>query len=133
MCASFLTQSYQLPVLDTMFVRKKYRGKDFGLHMLEDFVDSFTEDALGLRYPLSFFLCTGKGTKLKMLSCLNVTSSFQLVSQNSINLCVSVVRKFGIWALLRNNFVNVPVSHMYALEYTVAFKTKQSNFKNPKI
>ncbi|KAL2779575.1 soluble lamin-associated protein of 75 kDa isoform 2 [Daubentonia madagascariensis] len=52
-CASFLTQSYQLPVLDTMFVRKKYRGKDFGLHMLEDFVDSFTEDALGLRYPLS--------------------------------------------------------------------------------
>ncbi|KAK1345183.1 hypothetical protein QTO34_013893 [Cnephaeus nilssonii] len=52
-CASFLTQSYQLPVLDTMFIRKKYRGKDFGLHMLEDFVDSFTEDVLGLRYPLS--------------------------------------------------------------------------------
>ncbi|KAB0391932.1 hypothetical protein E2I00_009119 [Balaenoptera physalus] len=52
-CASFLTQSYQLPVLDTMFVRKKYRGKDFGLHMLEDFVDSFTEEALGLRYPLT--------------------------------------------------------------------------------
>ncbi|XP_068384455.1 soluble lamin-associated protein of 75 kDa-like [Eschrichtius robustus] len=52
-CASFLTQSYQLPVPDTMFVRKKYRGKDFGLHMLEDFVDSFTEDALGLRYPLT--------------------------------------------------------------------------------
>ncbi|XP_006874461.1 PREDICTED: soluble lamin-associated protein of 75 kDa [Chrysochloris asiatica] len=52
-CASFLTQSYQLPVLDTMFVRKKHRGKDFGLHMLEDFVDSFTEEALGLRYPLS--------------------------------------------------------------------------------
>ncbi|KAM9047128.1 soluble lamin-associated protein of 75 kDa-like isoform 1-T1 [Megaptera novaeangliae] len=51
--ASFLTQSYQLPVPDTMFVRKKYRGKDFGLHMLEDFVDSFTEDALGLRYPLT--------------------------------------------------------------------------------
>nr|XP_008525220.1 PREDICTED: soluble lamin-associated protein of 75 kDa isoform X1 [Equus przewalskii] len=57
-CASFLTQSYQLPVLDTMFVRKKYRGKDFGLHMLEDFVDSFTEDALGLRYPLSSLMYT---------------------------------------------------------------------------
>ncbi|ERE81607.1 hypothetical protein H671_2g8051 [Cricetulus griseus] len=53
LCASFLTQSYQLPVLDTMFIRKKYRGKDLGLHMLEDFVDSFTEEALGLRYPLS--------------------------------------------------------------------------------
>ncbi|XP_037385610.1 soluble lamin-associated protein of 75 kDa isoform X2 [Talpa occidentalis] len=57
-CASFLTQSYQLPVLDTMFVRKKYRGKDLGLHMLEDFVDSFTEDALGLRYPLSSLMYT---------------------------------------------------------------------------
>ncbi|KAM7149240.1 soluble lamin-associated protein of 75 kDa isoform 2-T4 [Molossus nigricans] len=57
-CASFLTQSYQLPVLDTMFIRKKYRGKDFGLHMLEDFVDSFTEDALGLRYPLSSLMYT---------------------------------------------------------------------------
>ncbi|XP_075399160.1 soluble lamin-associated protein of 75 kDa isoform X2 [Tenrec ecaudatus] len=57
-CASFLTQSYQLPVLDTMFVRKKYRGKDFGLHVLEDFVDSFTEDALGLRYPLSLLMST---------------------------------------------------------------------------
>ncbi|KAM8813317.1 soluble lamin-associated protein of 75 kDa isoform 1-T4 [Rhynchonycteris naso] len=57
-CASFLTQSYQLPVLDTMFIRKKYQGKDFGLHMLEDFVDSFTEDALGLRYPLSSLMYT---------------------------------------------------------------------------
>ncbi|NWX83289.1 F169A protein, partial [Nothoprocta pentlandii] len=54
-CTSYLTQSYQLPVLDTMFVRKKHRGKDFGLMMLEDFVDSFTEDTLGLRYPLSSF------------------------------------------------------------------------------
>ncbi|XP_039329600.1 soluble lamin-associated protein of 75 kDa isoform X7 [Saimiri boliviensis] len=41
-----------------MFLRKKYRGKDFGLHMLEDFVDSFTEEALGLRYPLSSLMYT---------------------------------------------------------------------------
>ncbi|KAL6030557.1 hypothetical protein STEG23_007356 [Scotinomys teguina] len=58
LCTSFLTQSYQLPVLDTMFIRKKYRGKDLGLHMLEDFVDSFTEEALGLRYPLSSLMYT---------------------------------------------------------------------------
>ncbi|KAM9138537.1 soluble lamin-associated protein of 75 kDa [Pangshura tecta] len=57
-CSSYLTQSYQLPVLDTMFVRKRHRGKDFGLMMLEDFVDSFTEDTLGLRYPLSSFIYT---------------------------------------------------------------------------
>ncbi|XP_031822308.1 soluble lamin-associated protein of 75 kDa isoform X3 [Sarcophilus harrisii] len=58
MCTSYLTQSYQLPVLDTMFVRKKYRGKDLGLLMLEDFVDSFTEEKLGLRFPLSSFMHT---------------------------------------------------------------------------
>ncbi|XP_051875285.1 soluble lamin-associated protein of 75 kDa isoform X2 [Pristis pectinata] len=52
-CHSFLTQCYQLPILDTIFVRKKHRGKGYGLQMLEDFVDCFTEDALGLRYPLS--------------------------------------------------------------------------------
>uniref|UniRef100_A0A8D0DIU0 Family with sequence similarity 169 member A n=1 Tax=Salvator merianae TaxID=96440 RepID=A0A8D0DIU0_SALMN len=55
-CSTFLTQSYQLPVLDTMFVRKNHRGKDFGLLMLEDFVDSFTEDTLGLRFPLTSFM-----------------------------------------------------------------------------
>ncbi|XP_038025763.1 soluble lamin-associated protein of 75 kDa isoform X4 [Anas platyrhynchos] len=55
---SFASMCYQLPVLDTAFVRKKHRGKDLGLMMLEDYVDSFTEDALGLRYPLSTFMCT---------------------------------------------------------------------------
>ncbi|NWY56355.1 F169A protein, partial [Chionis minor] len=51
-CRSHHGQSYNLPVLDTMFVRKKHRGKDSGLIILEDFVTSFTESALGLRYPL---------------------------------------------------------------------------------
>ncbi|NWT89994.1 F169A protein, partial [Lanius ludovicianus] len=53
-CSSLLHQKYKLPVLDTMFVRKKHRGKDSGLIMLEDFVDSFTEEPLGLRYPLVY-------------------------------------------------------------------------------
>ncbi|NWZ32203.1 F169A protein, partial [Asarcornis scutulata] len=57
---SSVSMCYQLPVLDTVFVRKKHRGKDLGLMMLEDYVDSFTEDTLGLRYPLSTFMCTGK-------------------------------------------------------------------------
>ncbi|XP_032941660.1 soluble lamin-associated protein of 75 kDa isoform X2 [Catharus ustulatus] len=56
--SSLLNQKYKLPVLDTIFVRKKHRGKDFGLIMLEDFVNSFTEESLGLRYPLSSFLYT---------------------------------------------------------------------------
>ncbi|XP_066458985.1 soluble lamin-associated protein of 75 kDa [Eleutherodactylus coqui] len=58
MCTTYLTQSYTLPVLDTMFVRKRYCGKDFALQMVEDFVDCFTEDSLGLRYPLSSLMYT---------------------------------------------------------------------------
>ncbi|NXC88593.1 F169A protein, partial [Cercotrichas coryphoeus] len=53
-CRSPLQRKYMLPVLDTMFVRQKHREKDSGLIMLEDFVDSFAEEPLGLRYPLVF-------------------------------------------------------------------------------
>ncbi|XP_071437443.1 soluble lamin-associated protein of 75 kDa [Pithys albifrons albifrons] len=57
-CNSSFHQKYKLTVLDTIFVRKKHRGKDSGLIMLEDFVDSFTQGPLGLRYPLSSFVYT---------------------------------------------------------------------------
>ncbi|KAM7017946.1 soluble lamin-associated protein of 75 kDa-like [Tautogolabrus adspersus] len=53
LCSSFSTRSYLLPVMDSIFVRKRHRGKGFGLQMLEDFVNSFKEDSLGLRYPLT--------------------------------------------------------------------------------
>lgn len=53
LCNSFSTRSYQLPVMDSIFVRKCHRGKGFGLQMLEDFVFSFKEEYLGLRYPLT--------------------------------------------------------------------------------
>ncbi|KAF4077016.1 hypothetical protein AMELA_G00203220, partial [Ameiurus melas] len=52
-CNNFLRQCYSLPVMDTIFVRKAHRGNGYGLQMLEDFVDSFNEDDLGLKYPLS--------------------------------------------------------------------------------
>uniref|UniRef100_A0A3Q3WE93 Uncharacterized protein n=1 Tax=Mola mola TaxID=94237 RepID=A0A3Q3WE93_MOLML len=52
-CNSFSSRIFQLPVMDSIFVRKCHRGKGFGLQMLEDFVLSFKEDSLGLRYPLS--------------------------------------------------------------------------------
>lgn len=53
LCSPFSTRCYQLPVMDSIFVRKCQRGKGFGLQMLEDFVLSFKDDYLGLRYPLS--------------------------------------------------------------------------------
>ncbi|XP_053725689.1 nestin-like isoform X2 [Synchiropus splendidus] len=39
--------------MDSIFVRKFHRRKGLGLKMLEDFVLSFSEDCLGLRYPLT--------------------------------------------------------------------------------
>ncbi|KAK3524079.1 hypothetical protein QTP70_018014, partial [Hemibagrus guttatus] len=52
-CNNSLGQCYFLPVMDSIFVRKAHRGKGYALQMLEDFVDSFNEDELGLKYPLS--------------------------------------------------------------------------------
>ncbi|KAJ8380380.1 hypothetical protein SKAU_G00011580 [Synaphobranchus kaupii] len=49
LCNSFVTQCYQLPVMDSLFVRKAHRGNGYGLRILEDFVDCFKEEALGLR------------------------------------------------------------------------------------
>ncbi|XP_017546605.2 titin [Pygocentrus nattereri] len=53
LCSSFVTQCYQLPIMDTIFIRKHHRGNGYGLQMLEDFVRSFKKECLGLKYPLS--------------------------------------------------------------------------------
>lgn len=54
LCDSWSSQSYLLPVLDTVLVRKSWRRRGFGLHMLEDFCSSFpTEKFLGVSSPLS--------------------------------------------------------------------------------
>lgn len=60
LCNNSLGQCYFLPVMDSIFVRKAHRGKGYGLQILEDFVDSFNEDELGLRYPLSPAMTNGK-------------------------------------------------------------------------
>lgn len=52
-CRSFPSSSYQLPVMDSIFIRKHLRRQGFGLQMLEDFVLSFREECLGLRFPLT--------------------------------------------------------------------------------
>ncbi|XP_066502794.1 soluble lamin-associated protein of 75 kDa isoform X2 [Hoplias malabaricus] len=52
-CNNSESQRYLLPVMNSIFVRKSCRGNGCGLQMLEDFVSSFKEDELGLKYPLS--------------------------------------------------------------------------------
>ncbi|XP_062998235.1 protein FAM169B-like [Elgaria multicarinata webbii] len=54
LCDGHTGQCYSLPVLDTMFVRKKFRRRGLGMKMLHDFCRNFaTEDAVGLSCPVS--------------------------------------------------------------------------------
>lgn len=64
LCRNFLTQCYQLPVMDTVFVRKCHRGKGHGVKILEDFVDSFRKELIGLKFPLSEAMYKGIETDL---------------------------------------------------------------------
>uniref|UniRef100_A0A672V071 Family with sequence similarity 169 member B n=1 Tax=Strigops habroptila TaxID=2489341 RepID=A0A672V071_STRHB len=54
LCDGTTSQCYLLPVLDTIFVRRKYRRSGLGMKMLDDFCQSFVaEDALGISCPIS--------------------------------------------------------------------------------
>ncbi|NXA36199.1 F169B protein, partial [Eudromia elegans] len=54
LCDGVTSQCYLLPVLDTIFVQRKYRRGGLGMKMLHDFCQSFmAEDALGISCPIS--------------------------------------------------------------------------------
>ncbi|KAJ6662937.1 hypothetical protein lerEdw1_011141 [Lerista edwardsae] len=54
LCAGSSSQCYRLPVLDTLFVRRRFRRRGLGLRMLQDFCQAFAaEGALGISCPLS--------------------------------------------------------------------------------
>ncbi|KAL4623541.1 protein FAM169B isoform X1 [Arapaima gigas] len=54
LCDGHTSQCYQLPVLDTLFVRRRWRRRGFALHILGDFCSSFsTEEAVGISCPVS--------------------------------------------------------------------------------
>ncbi|XP_032556535.1 protein FAM169B isoform X2 [Chiroxiphia lanceolata] len=54
LCDGTTSQCYLLPVLDTIFVRRKCRRGGLGMKMLHDFCQSFlAEDALGISCPIS--------------------------------------------------------------------------------
>ncbi|KAM9374851.1 protein FAM169B-like [Phaethornis superciliosus] len=54
LCDGTTSQCYLLPVLDTIFVRRKHRRGGLGMKMLHDFCQSFmAEDALGISCPIS--------------------------------------------------------------------------------
>lgn len=61
LCDGTTSQCYLLPVLDTIFVQRKYRRGGLGMKMLHDFCQSFlAEDALGISCPISAAMYQGK-------------------------------------------------------------------------
>lgn len=46
--------------MDSIFVRKNQRGQGLGLKMLQDYVLSFKENSLGVRYPLPTSMYKGE-------------------------------------------------------------------------
>ncbi|XP_019389323.1 PREDICTED: protein FAM169B isoform X1 [Crocodylus porosus] len=70
LCNNNTSQCYFLPVLDTIFVRRKNRGCGLGMTMLKDFCQSFgTEDALGISCPISGAMYQGKTPDVETLVC----------------------------------------------------------------
>uniref|UniRef100_A0A5F9DUR1 N-acetyltransferase domain-containing protein n=1 Tax=Oryctolagus cuniculus TaxID=9986 RepID=A0A5F9DUR1_RABIT len=63
LCGDGTGACYLLPVLDTVFVRRKHRRQGLGTAMLRDFCETFSEDeALGVSCPISpamYQVCTG--------------------------------------------------------------------------
>ncbi|KAJ8248809.1 hypothetical protein GJAV_G00227990 [Gymnothorax javanicus] len=58
LCDSFSGRSYLLPVLDTLFVRKRFRRQGLALNMLQDFCESHnTEEFVGISSPVSSSMC----------------------------------------------------------------------------
>lgn len=54
LCGDGTGMCYLLPVLDTVFVRRRHRGQGLGMAMLRDFCETFGDDeALGISWPIS--------------------------------------------------------------------------------
>lgn len=63
LCGEGVGVCYLLPVLDTVFVRRKHRRQGLGVAMLRDFCATFHEDeALGVSWPISPAMYQGKPT-----------------------------------------------------------------------
>lgn len=48
----FLSDTWQMNVLDTIFVRKRYRHQGLACRMLEHFLDLYPKQDVGLSYPV---------------------------------------------------------------------------------
>ncbi|XP_053899138.1 protein FAM169B-like isoform X3 [Malaclemys terrapin pileata] len=100
LCDVNTSQCYLLPVLDTVFVRRKYRRCGLGMKILHDFCQSFvTEDALGISCPISADMyqeCVWNTDKTKIShESYTFTSATSVVSVSSSCFRISSLTPFA--------------------------------------
>ncbi|XP_019912083.2 protein FAM169B isoform X1 [Esox lucius] len=98
LCDGCTSQSYQLPVLDTVFVRTQWRRRGLGLQILADFCTSLpNEKVIGLSCPIS-------------PSMIKVCRKFLLTNQDQRDRLYEVVAP-GAWDQRRNIWLNIQLNY----------------------
>ncbi len=49
-----------MPMLDTIYVRKKFRGNGYGKQMIQDFINCHNGENIGISEPISISLLKGR-------------------------------------------------------------------------
>uniref|UniRef100_A0A8C6TFI7 Family with sequence similarity 169 member B n=1 Tax=Neogobius melanostomus TaxID=47308 RepID=A0A8C6TFI7_9GOBI len=98
LCENCTSQCYEIPVLDTIFVRNHCRKRGFGLRMLQDFCDMFpNEEVLGVSFPLSGGMVA-------------VCKKF-LIRHKVLRDVLYEVEAPGSWMQRRNIWLNIQLGH----------------------
>ncbi|KAK7892025.1 hypothetical protein WMY93_023988 [Mugilogobius chulae] len=94
LCEKCISRCYELPVLDTIYVRGQCRRRGFGLLMLQDFCQMFpNEEVLGISTPLS-------------TSMVSVCKKFLMQHKESRDVLYEVEAP-GSWIQRRNIWLNI--------------------------
>lgn len=114
LCENGIGRCYELPVLDTIFVRNRCRRRGFGLLMLEDFYNMFpTEEVLGVSAPLS-------------AGMVAVSKKFLLQHKEHRDVLYEVEAPGG-WAQRRNIWLNIQLGRY---THTTSSTTSEQTVKN---
>ncbi|KAL0968265.1 hypothetical protein UPYG_G00264480 [Umbra pygmaea] len=98
LCDGCTSQTYQLPVLDTVFVRTQWRRRGLALQILADFCASLQkEEEIGLSYPIT-------------PSMIKVCKKF-LVMNPELRDQLYEVEGPGAWGQRRNIWLNIQLNH----------------------
>ncbi|XP_018594857.2 protein FAM169B isoform X1 [Scleropages formosus] len=115
LCDRYTSECYQLPVLDTVFVRKHWRRRGFALWILGDFCSSFSkEETVGISSPIS-------------ANMYQVCSKYLIVHESQRDRLYEVEAP-GNWSQRRNVWLNLQLGSCpgnYMQQNTIDGKNKK--------